>query len=186
MIFVAYATALVTIFTGLANASVLPRSSTKCHTIDSGYLSTWVGDKPGGNQALDLNSKKELTYKSGTKVKAVFQACPDLPNSSGFNSLGRIVIDPTSSDDCLTVTNPSNSDGPFYVKSEKCTSDTKPSLAQTWGYGNDFGNVIFWDGSCGPGVTVDSKNQLVLGSGNQIELSCDVASWESMTLTSTA
>jgi hypothetical protein len=96
MIFVAYATALVSIFTGLANASVLPRSSTKCHTIDSGYLSTWVGgawvirlrlsewvliylfipDKPGGNQALDLNSKKELTYKSGTKVKAVFQVSP--------------------------------------------------------------------------------------------------------------
>ena len=33
-------------------------------------------DNPGGNQALDLNSKKELTYKSGSKVKAVFQVSP--------------------------------------------------------------------------------------------------------------
>jgi hypothetical protein len=71
-----------------------------------------------------------------TFFKSVFDSIP--------SSKGRIVIDPTSSNDCLTVTNPSDSDGPFYVKSEKCTSDTKPSLAQTWGYGNDFGNVIFW------------------------------------------
>jgi hypothetical protein len=43
MIFVAYATALVNIFIALANASVMPRSSTKCHEIDSGYLSTYIG-----------------------------------------------------------------------------------------------------------------------------------------------
>jgi hypothetical protein len=45
-------------------------------------LSEWViepfsfPDNPGGNQVLDLNSEKELTYKSGTKVKAVFQVSP--------------------------------------------------------------------------------------------------------------
>ncbi|KIM75880.1 hypothetical protein PILCRDRAFT_663281 [Piloderma croceum F 1598] len=182
MIFVAYTIALVSIFTALVNASVIRRSSTTaCHTIGSGYLSAYIGNNPGGNQALDLNSEKELTYQSGSSFEAVFQACPDLPNSTGFNS-----VDPTSSNDCLTVTNPSNSTGPFYVKSEKCTSDTKPSIAQTWGYGNDFGNVIFWAGSCGAGVTVNSENQPTLGSGNQIELSCNVGSWESMTLTSTA
>jgi len=39
-------------------------------------FSSSFSDKPGGNQALDLNSKKELTYKSGTRVKAVFQVSP--------------------------------------------------------------------------------------------------------------
>ena len=43
MIFVAYATALVSIFTALVNASVMPRSSTKCNTIDSGFLSVYIG-----------------------------------------------------------------------------------------------------------------------------------------------
>jgi len=186
MIFVAYSTALVSIFTALANANVMPRSSTECSTIDSGYLSAYIGDDPGGNQALDLNSQNELTYQSGSPVQAVFQKCPDLPSNVNYNFVGRIVIDPTSSDNCLTITNPSDSDGPFYVKSEKCTSDTQPSAAQTWGYGNDFGNVIFWAGSCGPGVTTDANGQPQLGSGNQIELSCNVGSWESMTLTSTA
>jgi hypothetical protein len=57
---------------------------------------------------------------------------------------GRLVVEPTSSNKCLTITNPSSSNGPYFVKSENCTSDTTPSEAELWGYGNDFGNVIFW------------------------------------------
>jgi hypothetical protein len=56
---------------------------------------------------------------------------------------GHVVVEPTSSNKCLTVTNPSSS-GPYYVTAEKCNSDVNPPAAQIWGYGNDFGNVIFW------------------------------------------
>ena len=33
----------------------------------------------GGNKPLDLNSEKELTYKNGTAVKAVFQVSHSNP-----------------------------------------------------------------------------------------------------------
>ena len=43
----------------------------------------------------------------------------------------------------LMVINPSSSNGPWFVKSKTCTSDTKPSKGELWGRGNDFGDVIF-------------------------------------------
>lgn len=62
--------------------------------------------------------------------------------------VGRIVIvgdnAPDGTPKCFTIINPSASTGPWYAKAAPCTSDTKPSLGQTFGYGNDFGNVIFW------------------------------------------
>jgi len=181
--FFAYTAALISVFVALADAAALP-ASTKCHTIDSGFLSAFIGLGNGRDEVLDLNSRKELTFGSGNALQAAFQACPKLNNPS-FNSAGRIVLEPISSNKCLTVTNPSNSTGPFYVKAEKCTSNTKPSAAQTWGYGNDFGNVIFWTGSKAcfdqAGVTMKDNGRPKLASGHRIELSCQ-GTYESMTL----
>jgi len=186
MIFFPYASALVGIFAALANAATVPRASDKCHTIDSGHLTAYIGLNNGGNEAFDLNSDEELTFGSGTAFKAAFQACPE-SQATSFDSTGRIVVEPISSDKCLTITNPSSS-APYYVQAKKCSSDTKPSAAQTWGYGNDFGNVIFWTGSvaCGgtAGLTMKSNGQPKLASGGRVELSCN-GTYESFTLTKT-
>lgn len=56
-----------------------------------------------------------------------------------------MLIEPASDNKCLTITNPDvAAPGPWYAEFAECTSNTLPSLAQTFGYGNDFGNVIFW------------------------------------------
>jgi len=185
IMFFAYATsALLGVFAALANAAPASDANTKCHTIDSGYLSAFIGLNNGHNEAFDLNSDKELTFGKGKAIKAVFQACPKIDNVS-FNSAGRIVLEPISSNKCLTVTNPSSS-GPYYVKAEKCTSNTEPSAAQTWGFGNDFGDVIFYTGSkaCdgGAGVSMESNGKPKLASRDRVELSCE-GTFESFTLT---
>jgi len=89
--------------------------------------------------------------------------------------------------DCLTVTNPSSSStGPYYVKAEACTSDTNPSIAQTWGWGNDFGNVIFWTGGeeWGAGVNLKDDGTPMLGSRDRIQLVSN-GTYESFILTKT-
>lgn len=129
-----------------------------------------------------------------------------------FFVTGRIILEPISSNKCLTVTNPSSS-GPYYVKAEKCTSNTKPSAAQTWGFGNDFGDVIFYvrlllpehitplnqhsnteltlpfisktgSQACsgGAGVSMKNNGEPKLASGDRVELSCE-GTFESFTLT---
>lgn len=40
--FFAYTAALISVFVALADAAALP-ASTKCHTIDSGFLSAFIG-----------------------------------------------------------------------------------------------------------------------------------------------
>jgi hypothetical protein len=91
MMFFAYTTALVTILAALTDAAVVPRASTKCHTINSGYLSAYIGRtwslsplgcininficpvNNGGDKAFDLNSKEQLTFGSGKAVEVAFQ-----------------------------------------------------------------------------------------------------------------
>jgi hypothetical protein len=85
----AYVVALVTIATAFVNAATVPESAA-CHKVDSsGFFSSFFGSMwlstlpgwveinltpdPGRNQALDLNSNKELTVGSGTAFKAEFQ-----------------------------------------------------------------------------------------------------------------
>lgn len=63
--------------------------------------------------------------------------------------LGRILIDGDYASDgtqkCMTIDNASNQHGPWYAKAEPCTSDTKPSIAQTFGYGNyEDGYIYYW------------------------------------------
>jgi len=188
--FFAYTIALFSIFVTFASAISVARASTgKCHTIDSGYLAADFGlGSNEGNKALDLNSEKELTYKNGTAVKVAFQACPEAPEV-GYHYSGRLAVQPTSSNKCLTITNPSSSIGPYFVKSEKCTSSTKPSVGQLWGYGDDFGNVIFWGGGgCNPGILVNltGNDEPELASRNRLQFTCHVyASFESLAITKT-
>ncbi|KIM78155.1 hypothetical protein PILCRDRAFT_824621 [Piloderma croceum F 1598] len=184
MILVGYFTALISIPIIFANAASVPRASTgKCYTITSGYLSASI-DNSADLEALDLNSDEELTLNNGTAVQAAFQACPEATQNSGYNYTGRLVIEPTSSNKCLTITNLSSSNGPYFVKSENCTSDTTPSEGELWGYGNDFGDVIFGAGGCGPGILLKSNGEPKLASRNRLEFSCN-GTFESMTLTNT-
>jgi len=174
---------------GSAHPTAVPRAgSTKCQTVDSGYLAAFVGINNGSNQVFDLNSKQELTFGSGKPVQVIFQGCTESTPTS-FSNTGRIVVEPASSNKCLTVTNPTSSSGPYYVKAEKCSSDTLPSAAQTWGYGFDVGAVIFFTGSkaCGggAGVRLKSDGTPKLGSRKRVELSCSGVSYESLTLTKT-
>jgi len=188
--FVAYTTVFV-IFAAVAYTTAVPRaSSNKCHSIDSGYLSTFIFTTPGngGNEALDLNGNKELTFGNGKAVKVAFQACPELHNVQ-FDSAGRIVVE--SSNLCLTVTNPSSSSGPYYIKAEECTSNVKPNAAQTWGYGNpDLGKVIYFTGNTacdgGAGVLLKNDDTIELGSRKRIQLTCNhTLTSQSLTLTKT-
>ncbi|KIM78156.1 hypothetical protein PILCRDRAFT_824622 [Piloderma croceum F 1598] len=164
------------------NAVSVPRASSgKCHTIATGYLSTLTSDNSGDKQ-LSLNSAEELTYNSGSVFRAAFQACPEATQDTEFANTGRLVVEPTSDNKCLTIINPSSSNGPWFVKSKTCTSDTKPSAGELWGRGNDFGNVIFWTGKCEPGIQLDSNGNIELASRDRIQFSCN-GTYESMHLT---
>jgi len=169
-------------FAVLANAASMPRA-TKCVQVESGFLETFIG---AGDQALSLDSAKELTFGNGTPVKAIFQNCPATPNSQ-YQFNGRLVIQPASSNQCLTIINPSAASGPYFTRSAACTSDTTPSAAQLFGYGNDFGNVIFASGTaeCGQGgaglIVNDTDGSLILASRQRVQFGCSV-SWQSMQL----
>jgi hypothetical protein len=110
---------------------------------------------------LTLNANKELTLGDGHTFRAafqviiespskelaeliglsLFQSCPALGHfDTEFNSYGRVAILPLSSNQCLTV---KSSSDPTTLQVTTCSSDTTPSAAQQFGFGNDFGDVIF-------------------------------------------
>lgn len=190
MMFFANAIAFVTTFNVLAYATTIPQGNSECSAIyaGTGYLSAFIGINNGSNQAFDLNTKEELTFGSGEAVQVIFQACPESTPTSA-SATGRIVVEPTSSNQCLTITNPSASSGPYYVKAKKCTSNIIPSAAQTWGFGYDSESIIYYMGgkacSGGAGVSLDSNGMPQLASGKRVELTCSGVSYESFTLTTT-
>jgi len=186
-----YSTILVFgIFAALkVHASVLPRAH-ECFTIESGKLAALVGGPTvtGIDTVLDLDGSKNLIQPgagvSGKVVKAEFQACPKLGFSpAGLEHLGRLKI--TGTDNCLAVTPATGP--PWTVTVKKCTSNNNPSTSQTWGYGDNLGNNIFYAGSpssaicpSGPGVLLTGVNPN-LSAGNTIQLACS-SSIEPLTL----
>ncbi|KZV91561.1 hypothetical protein EXIGLDRAFT_837037 [Exidia glandulosa HHB12029] len=131
-------------------------TSTKpCFTVKSGYFSGFT------NETIHFGlDEHHRLVKADTGVvkqfKINFQACPALggyyPNVPSY--LGRIVLQTSSfvsSNTCLTIQSPISDDGPWTAQAQKCGDATKPSAAQKWVYGSDFGGTIFWAGSkeCG-------------------------------------
>ncbi|KZP28735.1 hypothetical protein FIBSPDRAFT_1039469 [Athelia psychrophila] len=94
---------------------------------------------------VSLNANQELITGDSLPFIVSYQACPSAPQNIDFDSVGRIVaqIAGQSTEKCLTIADGSAATGPYTAKLETCTSDSNPSSAQLWGYGNDFGDVIF-------------------------------------------
>jgi len=182
-----YSTILVFgIFAALkVHASVLPRAH-ECFTIDSAKVAALVGPTIATvkDQVLELDSSssKNLILSGGMVAKAEFQSCPKLSPSTSFERTGRLKI--TGTDDCLTVKPVTGSPQTWTVFVAECAINDKPSPEQTWVYGNNMGNNIFYVGSTtstsftctsGAGVWLQPGNQPKTVGTSEIQLICNPA-----------
>jgi len=187
-------------------AAVSSRQAQGCNTIATGFLETFVFvDGAGGDMPLTLNNDLFVTFNDGNDFQFAFQECSGLANvPSGFNSNGQLILLSTSQADpnppfCVTMLNATdNVAGHFIADVVQCASDAagNPIATQQFGFGNDFGDVIFPIGlSCEAGILSDPSeptgdDQLLLDAENRIVFGClgntPGSSIQSMTLTSTA
>ncbi|KAG9043564.1 hypothetical protein FS837_009387 [Tulasnella sp. UAMH 9824] len=168
---------LLALFAAAVSSASVPRASSKCHTVHTGYLAIFTEDDPSKWIAVGLNKKKQVTYGAGDPLfKVEYQACPKLPEQkpSIDDYEGRIIV--SGSSNCLTVSNPSGS-APFFLEVKKCGDNVIPPISQRWEWGNDFGAVVYWRGTSGEeeiGYTIDGQDNPVTESGtHRIELGCD-------------
>ncbi|KIO19569.1 hypothetical protein M407DRAFT_146893 [Tulasnella calospora MUT 4182] len=167
---------LLALFAAAVSSVAVPRASSKCHTVHTGYMATFPGENPTKYVAVGLNKKKQVTYGAGDPLfKVEFQTCPKLPEQAPDIDWykGRIIV--SGSNNCVTVTNPNGSE-PFFLEVKKCGDNVIPPASQQWEWGNDFGDVVFWRGKSKEdeiGYTIDDKSNPVTESGtHRIELGC--------------
>ncbi|KAG8938716.1 hypothetical protein FRC04_007918 [Tulasnella sp. 424] len=145
-----------------------------CYTVHSGYF---VVHPYSGDAGVTLNDQNQVVYgKPGKLLQVQFQACPKLlgniPDDDKW--VGRIV----SGGRCLTITNANSTTEPYFAKVAGCSSNTSPSVAQTWKYGTgDDRGVVYWAGppdSYGyVGYIPDDNGAPVVSSGGLLEIGCD-------------
>jgi len=126
-----------TAFAALAKSAAIARADA-CTIEQVGFFGVF-------NANLSINANQELIIGNSKPLFAAYEKCPSAPQNVDFASTGRIVaqLAGESTAQCLTIVNGTATAGPYTAKLETCTSDSDPSSAQLWGYGNDFGNVIF-------------------------------------------
>ncbi|KAJ7189593.1 hypothetical protein GGX14DRAFT_484641 [Mycena pura] len=170
-----------------------------------GHLPSSTVDGTGGDMPLTVNNDLFVTFNDGDDLQFFFEECSGLADvPSGFNSNGQLVLLSTSPANpnppfCVTMLNATdNVAGHFIADIAQCASDAagNPIATQQFGFGNDFGDVIFPIGlSCEAGILMDPSepsddDQLLLDAENRVVFGClgntPGSSIQSMTLTSTA
>ncbi|KAG9050522.1 hypothetical protein FS837_004706 [Tulasnella sp. UAMH 9824] len=121
-------------------AALQSRKPDTCYTVHQGYF---LVHPNGGDAGVTLNQQNQVVYgKPGKLLKVQFQACPKLLGNIPEDDkwVGRIV----SGGKCLTITNANSTVEPYFAKVAGCSSNTSPSVAQTWKYGtgDDRGVVV--------------------------------------------
>lgn len=150
------------------------RKPDTCYTVHQGYF---LVHPNGGDAGVTLNEQYQVVYgKPGKLLQVQFQACPKLlgniPDDDKW--VGRIV----SGGKCLTISNANSTAEPYFAKVAGCSSNTSPSVAQTWKYGTgDDRGVVYWggrpDGYGYIGYMSKGNNNPIVSATGLLEIGCD-------------